>query len=117
MQQVPDESDTWSFNPHNAVTKVQRAIELDRVLPPTVEVTVVVSDIVALGPPETHAEAPMAARSLPLDSSPVTEAGNTSSPSHVLITGRRHRRPAVACAERSPRYWSWRPWGEPARSS
>jgi hypothetical protein len=83
VQQVPDESDTWSFDPHNAVTKVQRAIELDAFLPPTLEVTVVVSSIVALGPPETHAEAPMAARSLPLDSSPVTEAGNTSSPSHV----------------------------------
>jgi len=82
VQQVPDEVDTWSFDPHNAVTKVQRAIELDAFLPPTVEVTVVVSEIVALGPPKAHSEATTAPAQLS-DFSPVTGASSTSRLPHA----------------------------------
>jgi hypothetical protein len=41
------------FDISNAVTKVQRAVELDAFLPPTVEVTVVVSETIPLAPRPT----------------------------------------------------------------
>jgi hypothetical protein len=46
----PSPSEAFSFDPHNAVTTVQEAINLDAFLAPTVEVTVAVSQTISLGP-------------------------------------------------------------------
>jgi hypothetical protein len=46
----PSPSEAFSFDPHNAVTTVQEAINLDAFLPPTVEVTVAVSGMISLVP-------------------------------------------------------------------
>ncbi len=45
---APESSDVPGVDMSNAVTKVQRAIELDAFLPPTVEVSVVVNETIAL---------------------------------------------------------------------
>ena len=50
-QEIAAASDDWTFDPHNAVTRVQEAISLDSFNPPTVEVTVAVSGIIAVGDP------------------------------------------------------------------
>ncbi|HEX4339144.1 MAG TPA: hypothetical protein VH062_24720 [Polyangiaceae bacterium] len=58
---------TEGFDPSNAVTKVHRAVQLDEFLPPTVEVTVVVNEIIAVGRPASLASRPIAVLPTPLD--------------------------------------------------
>jgi hypothetical protein len=67
-------AEDWTFDPHSAVTRVQQAIDLDSLAPPTVQVTVAVSGIIAVGDTspagadaaQMPAGADMAAASLPL---------------------------------------------------
>ena len=70
-QEVAAASDDWTFDPHNAVTRVQEAISLDSLTPPTVEVTVAVSGFIAVGEPSPAVSAPLSH----VEAAPAQEAG------------------------------------------